>query len=260
MTCRDFEARLHPYVDGELPVTELVDADAHAGECARCAALVRRERAFRQLLRRQPLEAAPSELRARILTAIRGERRPVRLRPRVALPALAAAAVLVVSIWFGLPSRPALLVAELVDTHIAFAQVEGPAELASQDPKEIIEWFRRRAELRVTVPDYSPAGIRLVGARLAEAQERKAAYLLYEKGHVLLSVFMLSLPAGQSQLGGSGMAFRGHEYLAQERKGYRTVAWTEGHTVFALVSMLDYADLLECADRLRGERARETRL
>jgi mycothiol system anti-sigma-R factor len=258
MTCHDFEARLHPYVDGELPVTELVDADAHAGECARCATLVRRERAFRQLLRRQPREAAPSELRARIVTAIRRDRGPVRLR--VALPVLAAAAVLVVSIWFGLPSRPAPLVAELVDTHIAFAQVEGPAELASQDPKEIIEWFRRRAELRVTVPDYSPAGIRLVGARLAEAQERKAAYLLYEKGHVLLSVFMLSLPAGQSQLGGSGMAFRGHEYVTQERKGYRTVAWTDRQTAFALVSMLDYADLLECADRLRAERARETRL
>jgi len=43
-------------------------------------------------------------------------------------------------------------------------------------------------------------------------------------------------------------------------KGFRTVAWTEGHALFGLVSALDYDALLECADRLRLERAERSRL
>ena len=29
MNCTEFRARLHPYVDGELPVAEMAAADAH---------------------------------------------------------------------------------------------------------------------------------------------------------------------------------------------------------------------------------------
>jgi anti-sigma factor RsiW len=108
------------------------------------------------------------------------------------------------------------------------------------------------------VPDYSAAGIRLVGARIADADERKAAYLLYEKGHTLLSVFMVT--SGRGQLSGRRVAYGGHEYVTAEWKGHRTVAWTDGQTLFGLVSSLDYDALLECAGRLRVERARQTRL
>ena len=44
MNCTEFRARLHPYVDGELPVAEMAAADAHGAECPECAALSRRER------------------------------------------------------------------------------------------------------------------------------------------------------------------------------------------------------------------------
>ena len=50
-------------------------------------------------------------------------------------------------------------------------------------------------------------------------------------------------------------AYRGHDYLTLQRRGYRTVAWSDGKAVFGLVSMLSYDDLLECADRLRLDRA-----
>ncbi len=62
MNCQDFETRLPPYVDGELGVDETLATETHAAECPRCQALVERERHFRQLLRRQPREAAPPEL------------------------------------------------------------------------------------------------------------------------------------------------------------------------------------------------------
>jgi anti-sigma factor RsiW len=258
MTCAGFEASLHAYVDGELSVEWTADGDAHAAECARCAALARRERAYRVLLRRQARDVAPPELRERIVADVRRERR--RVRPshwrRLPLATAAAAGVFVVAML--LPSWRASppLVAMLVDKHIAYAQLEGPAELSSHDPIEIAEWFRQRARLRVVVPDYSAAGIRLVGARLVDAHERGAAYLLYEKGHVLISVFMLPRPANSPALDGTRVAYRDHEYRRYEQKGYRTVFWADGAAIYGLISMLDDEVLLECADRLRVERAK----
>jgi anti-sigma factor RsiW len=260
MICQEFEARLHPYVDGELTVGETVAADAHGAECWRCADLARRERQFRQLLRRQPREPASAELRARIASRIHRERRRVILRPWLVAPTLAVAATIVVAVLVPAWRQPSSLIGDLVDKHIAYAQIERPAELASADHAEIETWFRQRAGLRVTVPDYSPAGIRLVGARLAEAHEQKAAYLLYEKGRALLSVFMLPIPSGDVTLAGARVSYRGHDYVTHERKGYRTVSWSDGQTLFGLVSLLDYGALLECADRLRVERANQTRL
>lgn len=261
MTCQEFEARLHPYVDGELTIGEAAAADAHDAACRRCAELARRERELRQLLRRQPREAASPELRARIVARLRGAERRAVLRPWILAPAAAAvAASLIVAALLPAVRPAAPLVGDLVDKHIAYAQIDRPAELASADPAEIEGWFRQRARLSVTVPDYSPAGIRLIGARLAETHERKAAYLLYEKGRTLLSVFIVPLAPSDAALAGTRVAYRGHEYLTQERKGYRTVSWTDGQAVFGLVSMLDYDALLECADRLRAERAARTRL
>jgi mycothiol system anti-sigma-R factor len=258
MTCADVLARLHAYVDGELAVSDLAEVDGHCVECRECAARVAAERELRQLLRRQPRDAAPPELRARILHRVQREATVAAARRWLPVPALAAAA-LVASLL--LPARtPPPLVADLVDKHIAYAELERPAELATADSREVADWFRTRAGMRVTVPDYSPAGIHLTGARLAEAHERRAAYLLYEKGRTLLSVFMVPAAAREADLPGRRVAYRDHEYVAYEHKGYRTISWSDGQTVYGLVSMLDYQALLECADRLRAERARQTNL
>ncbi len=260
MNCADVRARLHAYVDGELTVGEIAGVDAHCAECRRCEALVRDEREFKLLLRRQPREAAPPELRERIVRNVRRDARRSRARPWLLAPAVAVAAALVVAVLLPWSRQAPPLIAELVDKHIAYAQIERPAELATSDRGEVAEWFRSRAGMRVTVPDYSPSGIRLVGARLADAHERKAAYLLYEKGRTLLSVFMVPVSGREAELRGRVVPYRGHEYLAFEQKGFRTVSWTDGQTLYGLVSMLDYEALLECADRLRVERVNQTRL
>jgi mycothiol system anti-sigma-R factor len=259
MSCSEIRARLHAYVDGELTASDIAEIDGHCAECPQCAALVRTERDFRQLLRRQPRDAAPAELRASIVRRVRRDAAVAKGRRWLPVAAVAAAAAIVVAVL--LPARtPPPLVAELVDKHIAYAQLERPAELASTDPREIAEWFESRAGMRVTVPDYSPAGIQLTGGRLAEAHERKAAYLLYEKGRTLLSVFMLPVAGHDTTLPGRRVPYRDHDYVAYEYKGFRTISWTDGQIVYGLVSMLDYDALLECADRLRAERMRQTQL
>jgi len=259
MNCSDIQARLHAYVDGELTASGIAEVDGHCVGCQECASLVSAEREFRALLRRQPRDAAPSELRARILRRVRRDAAFATGRRWLLLPAVAAAAAIVAAVL--LPARtPPPLVADLVDKHIAYAQIERPAELPSTNPREVAEWFQSKAGMQVTVPDYSPSGIQLTGARLAEAHERKAAYLLYEKGRTLLSVFMVPLSTSEATLPGRRVSYRDHDYVAYEQKGYRTVSWSDGQAVYGLVSMLDYDALLECADRLRVERARQTRL
>lgn len=260
MRCTEFEARLHPYVDGELPVPETAAADAHMAECPSCALLARRERSFRALLRRQPRERAPEEFRQALVAGIRRQARRTTAWRWLLTPALAAAAAVVAFAVLPAGRTPAPLMVELVDKHIAYAQLDRPAELVSGDPTEVSAWFLQRAGLRVTVPDYSPAGIRLVGGRLADARERKAAYLIYEKGSVLLSVFVVPTGREPARPPGEDVSFRGHTYVKNERKGFRTVSWTEDQVLFGLVSSLDYEALLECADRLRYERARQVRL
>jgi mycothiol system anti-sigma-R factor len=259
MNCAEIRARLHAYVDGELTVSDIAELDDHCTECRECAALVRVERDFRQLLRQQPRDAAPPELRARIVRRVRREAAVTVGRRWVPLAVVAVAASLVAAVLLPVRTQPPL-VDELVDKHIAYAQLERPAELVSTDSREVAEWFQSRAGMRVTVPDYSPAGIHLTGARLGEARAHKAAYLLYEKGHTLLSVFMLPVNRHDTTLSGRRVAYRDHDYVAYEYKGFRTVSWTDGQIVYGLVSMLDYDALLECADRLRAERMRQTSL
>src|SRR3972149_4397242 len=105
-----------------------------------------------------------------------------------------------------------------------------------------------------------PAASRPAGARIAEAGERKAAHVLYEKGRTLLSVFTVPVAGREGELSGTRVSYRGRDYVTQERKGSRTVSWTEGQVVFGLVSMLDYDSILQCADTLRSERSRQARL
>ena len=264
MNCREFDARLHAFVDGELDAGPMAEAEAHLSTCPDCHGRADGERRFRQLLRRQPRETAPPEFRARMLGLARRERTRKKLRVWLGTPALAAAVLLLA---FGLMARSLSTgvhepeaVASLVDKHLAYAQLEGPAEFSSTERPAVAAWFRQRTGLRVPVPDLSPAGIQLVGARIADADQRKVAYLFYKKGHVLMSVFMVPEVGRRAPLAGRPMDFGGHEYLAQERQGLRTVSWRDGQTLFSFVSTLDYDVLLECADQLRAERAREMRL
>ncbi len=166
----------------------------------------------------------------------------------------AAAMLSVVTLLPGLRTGSSLI-PDLVSKHITYAQIEHPAEFTSPDARAVEGWFRQGAGLRVTVSDYSQSGIRLVGGRLAETDERTAAHVLYEKGHTLMSVFMVPASGRGAALGGARVSYRGHDYLTLDRRGYHTVVWIDGTAIFGLVSTLEYEALLECADRLRFDRA-----
>jgi anti-sigma factor (TIGR02949 family) len=254
MTCHEARFHLAAYADGELGPAEALALGAHVADCSGCGSDLERERQFRAVLRRQPRESAPPELRARILARCRRDVWGRRLRPWGIGSGIAAAAALILTLFGPGWRGPEPVMNQLLAAHVAFAEIERPAEFEATDGGTLETWFRQRANLRVVVPDYTPAGIRLLGGRITEFAERRAAYILYEKGHTLLSVFTLPARGVPVSLPGTRVTYRGQAYVTYERGGYRTVSWTEDEMVFGLVSTLDYDALFECADRLREER------
>jgi len=265
LDCREIAPYVEPYGDGELGLPERAAVEAHLAECLACQERVAQHRRFRQLLRQQPREVAPPELRARVTRSIRRGAVRRALRRWGAVP-LAAAVLIALVTWAGvhglgpwLTARPSPLVTDLVRKHTTYAQIEAPVEFASSNGPEVRDWFRERLGVRVTVPDYSPAGIRLLGGRIADTDGHKTAYLLYEKGHTLMSVFMVTgerlTPAGTD-----ATTYRGFAYHTADVAGQHGVFWAEDQKVFAVISSLDYESLLECADRLRGARGEQERL
>jgi mycothiol system anti-sigma-R factor len=253
MTCHEWQTRMSAYVDGELGVEGTLALRAHLQTCADCQGTALEARRFRVLLRRQPGESAPADLRARILSGVRPSLGSRMGWPWRGVAGGLGAALLGVALWWAGLGPAAPVTAELVAAHIAYGQLEGPAEFPSSDEVQLESWFRQRARLDVTVPDYSPAGLRLLGGRITEARARRVAHLAYKKGHTLLSVFIVPDADTRAAMTGSRVAYRGREYFREERRGYRAVSWRDGSVTFGLVSLLGYEDLFHCADRLREE-------
>jgi anti-sigma factor RsiW len=265
MDCGEIGPYIEPYGDGELGLPERAAVEAHLAGCLACQERVAQHSRFRDLLRRQPKEGAPPELRARLTRTIRQRASWQTLRRWAAVP-LAAAILIALVTWAGIhgigswgSTSRSSLVADLVSKHTTYAQIEAPVEFASANGADVRDWFRRRLGVRVTVPDYAPAGIRLLGGRIADAGGHKTAYLLYEKGHTLMSVFMVTgerlAPAGTATT-----TYQGFAYHTADMAGQHGVFWADGQRVFGVVSSLDVESVLECADRLRAARSEEQRL
>lgn len=251
MTCEELQACLSARLDGELEPAAALAADQHLTFCMACQVAYAREREVRELLRtRLPREPAPPELRQRIRSALRAAERGARWGVRRAALrwALPAAAVVLLALGVGLWGRapaPPPVVRELVAKHVMYSRLDAPAEFVSADQAAVAGWFKGRVRFEVPVPDFSPTGIRLVGGRLSTFADRPVAYLLYEKGRSLISLFAfprggLVLPAG----GRGGDA----RFYAAAVDGAEVVLWAEGDLAYALVSTLDRESLLECAD------------
>ena len=254
MTCEELRACLDVYLDRELDVARSLDAQEHLAFCMACQWIYAKEQELRKLLKtRLPREAAPRELHAQVRAALDADARPTRwtvVMRSLRWASVPLAAVVLLALAFGLravmtPSVPPVATA-LVAQHQLYSRLDSPAEIVSASQAAVASWFRGRVRFQVPVPDFSPSGIHLVGARLTSLTDREVAYLLYEKGRSLVSLFAfakrdLALPsAGGIEIGDS-------RFYVQEVKGAEVVLWTQGELAYALVSPLSREALLDCA-------------
>ena len=197
------------------------------------------------------------KLRTRIAELDKGEKRSARRSTwewRASWFALAASVLLMflgglLGYLIATPRLPPALhplVAQLVMEHMKFAPLENPTELSSENLQQVAVWVQGSTGHRVRVPDYSAAGIRLLGSRVTRLAGHRAAYIMYEKGRNIISLF--ALPRYGGSLDGlekvelSGMVFYTAAY-----QGKHILLWDSRDMTYALVSDIGWDHLVECA-------------
>lgn len=253
---------LQAYHDEELPVADMLGVRLHLDRCPTCASVSEEERAIRRRLGEGLPKVMPSsDLRGRVrrrLLRLDRKARTARFYRWVSLGMLGPAAVLAVLFWaLGFGRSEPDLVTDLVSNHRLYSQLETRAELTSDSRIEVAGWIRRQLSFSVPVPDFSQAGLRLIGARLATHREHPMVHLFYEKGRTLLSLYLI--PTSDVSLPSRGWTtLDGHAVVVRESAGHQVLLGRSGRIVFALVSTLDREDVIECARTfLRESRQRE---
>jgi anti-sigma factor RsiW len=258
MDCAELERSLDAWVDGELDAREEVEAERHVAGCDRCRVEAERSRRVRLSLRAKLHEAmdpamtpAPDALRQRIHVALVQERRPLWRRALAPLPlgamAACAAGVLVVLATQG-GTDP--LVDEAVRKHTRDLPLEVTA--ASLGPDSVARWFTGKLDFNAAPPRFGAGGVRLVGARLSNIQDRPAAYVRYELPRGQLGLFILDDPHRRFGVAGRTVQIGPATVRLVNARGYTVAVWRRDQIVYSLVSDLEEADLARLVETVQG--------
>jgi anti-sigma factor RsiW len=203
MICDDAEILLHLLLDGEIDAAHARDVRSHAAACPRCGAELRQYRALRAAMSNAELRlTAPCGLRSRIEAGL--PRAPARrsdwLSPfrgfalGAALSAAAAATLLIGVIG---SDQDQVIVSDVVSAHLRSLGSDHLTDLQSGDRQRLRPWLTGRLAAAPPVPDMSPQGITLLGARIDYVQGQPAAALVYERDHHVINVFIA--PGGNAE-------------------------------------------------------------
>ena len=218
--CKDIEALLPTYLDGELDPHDRLSVDHHVADCTECRERVRAEAAYLQHVRALLVPPAmPAEL-ARLDQRVRAglddeDRRAMQVRRRTGvawvLPggaSLAAAAALVMFVVSELRPAPVTsaeapavrqAVRDRVNVNDAPVRVGSPQEVSVA-----AEQYLRRP---VRTPQFRPAGASLRGWQPRELDGRDAVLLLYDVPDARGSLHQVTVHL----IDASGLDLRGSE-------------------------------------------------
>lgn len=254
MTCQECAGYLQSYCDGELETSQMLEVEAHLQACPSCRGAVEAERAFREELRSKlSREPVPPHVAEKLRSALTKASHPPAPGRRAPLLALAASVLLVFGGVLGYvigesDSRAEVspLVMELVREHMEVTLRENPAELSSKDTHQVAFWVQGRIGHAVQVPDYSATGIHLLGGRVTRLGGHQAAYIVYEKGRNIVSLFAFpqygTSLAGLKETRQQCMVFRTAEY-----RGHQILLWESDEMTYAMVANIGWDELLKCA-------------
>ena len=166
--------------------------------------------------------------------------RPVQVRPlSLARFGLAALALLLLCLWA--PSETVGQASRLARAGIAtfrtfLSSGGGPVEFAATDIELAQKWLTTRLSRPIFLPG-TPAGIGLVGARIAPSLDGAAAFLVYRTDES--TVGLLVQPLNSSASSAPELLQSGDRYAA---------VWISGGQEFCLVGDMAAASLLELAE------------
>ena len=185
------EDELQAFVDERLDGQRREAVEAHLAnhpELAERVALERRQRAIlRGRLEAKFAEPIPARLR---ITNLRTARRGFRTRGwAAAAAAVALFATGVTAGWFAhqiapaaLPAAPTVSVAQGAQAayRTFVVEVAHPVEVGVQQEAHLLQWLSKRLGRKLTAPDLSRFGYRLMGGRLLPGGSGAAAQLMYD--------------------------------------------------------------------------------
>ena len=205
----------------------------HLDHCPDCEKLATLDRRLDGVLHRhfQP-KATPPRLLERIeldlLSRKSKQQTPSFFRAiRIFAPALATAVLLLVI--FNPFEQPGIGSLDELGK-FAFADHDSPVimEIKRGNENDIQGWFKNVMGLKITIPNLTDSGYRLIGARKCQFGDCSAAHLLYDKNGDPASLYILDLKDIRFTVN------RAKEYML--RAAGKTVRiWRNNHQIHALV-------------------------
>ncbi len=224
MSCRLVQRHAGAYVDGELDPASMLDFERHIEACASCQERVAFERAYRDMVESSVGgDTAPDHLKDKVRAALDrmdASRRPVARLARVpwqrVAPLAVAAAVLLAlgGVVGGVPeglveASATPIFEDVVRVHSA----ELPADVQAEAPQQVTQYFRGKVEFPVRPAVFNRGDVRLLGGRVSNVRERRAAAVYYDVhgSRVTLVVFHapeLEDEVFQTRFGGQTLLYR----------------------------------------------------
>jgi anti-sigma factor RsiW len=253
------DADLSAYADRQLPPDRAAAVEATLAADSALALRVAEIRAQNAALRDalDPVLAEP--IPERLADAARpppaAARRAVFLR-RWRLPAMAAAATLVLGVaigWFGRDAliertaAPATFARQAAFAHALYAaDARRPVEVWATEEKGLVTWLTKRLGFQVMAPDLNRLGYALVGGRLVAGGELPTALFMYENA----DKERLTLQVRKQAPGIGETAFR---YAVEN--GVGVFYWIDDSCGYALSGTVDRGQLLAVARVVYGQLA-----
>ena len=194
--CGEAEARLHPYLDGELDPEARLRYEEHLASCGPCAAAVGGQRALAQEIRQALACEMPADLPGKVARRVR-----LRIRHRrLAAVLTTAAALLLLGILLVPSMRHGDLlsgdeVRDLVELHRRSLAPGRLVEEGATDAATLSSWFRSRLDFTPWISAPAIGAFTLVGARLDWCDHQKVAALAFRRGGQVIN--LISYPADQ---------------------------------------------------------------
>lgn len=200
MTCAQASESLSAYIDEELEQRQRSEVESHLVDCAACRQRFASMRDLKHAVARlDSREEPPGAVRAHV-EALRFETVERSSAHRRAWSAAAALFLVVIAAAVAIRSSRSpgeRLVDDLVSDHLRWQTEPARAEVASDDPRRVKEFFEGRVPFAPIAPRLPDA--HLTGGRLCRIEGRQAQLLFYTCGRQPLSVFVLDGEPGDGR-------------------------------------------------------------
>jgi anti-sigma factor RsiW len=222
MSC-EWQEKIGLFVDDELQAADQQEISAHLSGCSECTAAVAEQLALKKAVRVAANRySAPPDLHAAVYR---------QLHPHARVSAWwkwgmsAVCAVLVVALGYSLWPRSSgkdPMMAELVDQHVIALSSSNPVDVISEDRHTVKPWFQGKLPYSFNLPELAGTNYKLLGGKVAYAQQKPGAELLYTVGQHKISIFIFEE--------------QGNRKMPISRSSFNIKGWSENGLLFYLVT------------------------